>query len=206
MPKSPEKNEKIRAQTKEMILLESIPYFAKNGFGGTKIGDLARHIGIGQGSLYAYFASKEALFQEIHAIIGIGLDKDIKELQMLASLSISAEDKMHYLTEAVMGRLRDDDHAAAVVVLSTQMMLERNAARSSTDTVYQSGLYQHTAEIIAQGQREGSAVAGNPMKLADYYWGVVYLYALKKLFTTQYEMLESADLKRTVLKCKGELS
>lgn len=38
------------------------------------------------------------------------------------------------------------------------------------------------------------------MKLADYYWGVVYLYALKSLFTTQYEMINVDDLERTVLK------
>ena len=43
-------------------------------------------------------------------------------------------------------------------------------------------------------------VDGSSMKLADYYWGVVYLYSLKRLFTTQYEMITVEDLERTVLK------
>ena len=57
-----------------------------------------------------------------------------------------------------------------------------------------------TAQIIRQGQQEQSMVAGSPMKLADYYWGVVYLYSLKRLFTTQYEMITAEDLERTVMK------
>ncbi|MFR8009583.1 MAG: hypothetical protein ACLU6D_10115, partial [Gordonibacter urolithinfaciens] len=61
-------------------------------------------------------------------------------------------------------------------------------------------LYAHTARIVEQGQREGSVVAGDPLKLADYYWGVAYLYALKRLFTAGYAMIDAADLDRTLLK------
>ena len=38
---------------------------AKNAFGDTKMSDLAKHIGIGQGTIYLYFKSKEELFEEI---------------------------------------------------------------------------------------------------------------------------------------------
>ena len=43
-------------------------------------------------------------------------------------------------------------------------------------------------------------VDGSSMKLADYYWGVVYLYSLKRLFTSEYEMISVDDLERVVLK------
>ncbi len=61
-------------------------YFAKNGFAGTKISDLAKHIGIGQGTLYIYFKSKEELFHEIFALTNSS--KEIKDLKMLISLPI----------------------------------------------------------------------------------------------------------------------
>ena len=80
------------------------------------------------------------------------------------------------------------------------MLFEQDENCASEGTTYQSKLYQYTAKIIAQGQKEGSVVDGTPLKLADYYWGVVYLYSLKKLFTTKYEMIDAADLERTVLK------
>jgi len=61
-------------------------------------------------------------------------------------------------------------------------------------------LYRLTGNIIRQGQQEGSVIEGLPVKLADYYWGVVYLYALKRLFTTKYEIISAKDLSRILLK------
>lgn len=202
MPKSAERCKEIREQTKEMILQKSILYFAKNGFAGTKIGELSKHIGIGQGTMYAYFESKEALFQEIHKIINY--ENDIKQLKSLSSFPIPAKKKIHELTEYILQQLNKDEDYASRIVLNTQMLFEQNADYSSNCTTYQSELYKYTAKIIEQGQKEDSAVAGSPLKLADYYWGVVYLYSLKKLFTTQYEMINSDDLERTVLITKDK--
>ncbi len=50
---------------------------------------------------------------------------------------------------------------------------------------------------------EGGVVEGLPMKLADYYWGVVYLYVLKKLFATRYEIMSTEDLTRVLLRDKA---
>ena len=100
-----------------------------------------------------------------------------------------------------MTKLRQDEDYAAKIALNTQMMFEKKDF-ASAETTYQSELYQLTERIIKQGQKEGSVVEGLPMKLADYYWGVVYLYALKKLFTTQYEMISDEDLARVLLKDK----
>ena len=172
-------------------------YFAKNGFAGTKISDLAKHIGIGQGTLYIYFKSKEELFHEIFALTNNS--KDIKELKILMNLPISAKKKIRKLSNSIMTKLIQDDAYAAKVALNTQMMFEQKDFVSA-ETTYQSELYQITEKIIKQGQKEGSIIDGLPMKLADYYWGVVYLYALKKLFTTKYEMISDEDLARVLLK------
>lgn len=198
MPKSPERCQEIREEMRNKILHESMFYFAKNGFSGTKISDLAKHIGIGQGTIYVYFKSKEELFQEIYKMIN--LDSYIKKIKLFAAMPISAKKKIHILTEIVMEQLENDESFAGMIALNTQILLEADGNYSSNDTTYQSELYKHMAKIIEQGQREGSVVPGNPMKLADYYWGVVYLYSLKKLFTTKYEMISCEDLERTLLK------
>ena len=197
MPKSQEQCQKIREETRSKILNNSIIYFAKNGFAGTKISDLAKHIGIGQGTLYLYFKSKEELFNEIFALTNSS--KDIKELKILMSLPISAKKKILKLSSSIMTKLIQDDIYAAKIALNTQMMFEQKDF-ISTETTYQSELYQITEKIIKQGQKEGSIVDGLPVKLADYYWGVVYLYALKKLFTTKYEIISDKDLSRVLLK------
>lgn len=197
MPKSQERCQEIREETRSKILNDSMLYFAKNGFAGTKISDLAKHIGIGQGTLYIYFKSKEELFHEIFALTNNS--KDIKELKILMNLPISAKKKIQKLSNSIMTKLIQDDVYAAKVALNTQMMFEQKDFVSA-ETTYQSELYQITEKIIKQGQKEGSIIDGLPMKLADYYWGVVYLYALKKLFTTKYEMISDKDLARVLLR------
>lgn len=198
MPKSPERCQEIRDEMRNKILHNSILYFAKNGFSGTKISDLSKYIGIGQGTIYLYFSSKEDLFREIYKMIN--RESDIKQLKLLAGLPISAKQKIHKLSKTILEKFQKDETFAAVITLNTQMLLEGNENFSANDTTYQCELYKYTAKIIEQGQKEGSVVSGNLMKLADYYWGVVYLYALKKLFTTKYEMISAEDLERTVLK------
>lgn len=197
MPKSKERCQEIRMETRSKILHDSMLYFARNGFAGTKISDLAKHIGIGQGTLYIYFKSKEELFHEIFTLINSS--KDIKDLKMLVHLPISAKKKIEKLSDSIMTRLTQDEIYAAKIALNTQMMFEQKDFVSA-ETTYQSELYQLTEKVIAQGQKEGSVVEGLPMKLADYYWSVVYLYALKKLFTTKYEMISDKDLARVLLR------
>lgn len=197
MPKTPERCQEIREETRKKILHDAMLYFARNGFAGTKISDLADYIGIGQGTLYLYFKSKEDLFKEIFVVCNN--DREMKELKMLSRLPISAKNKIHKLSKTIIDKLEKDENYAAKVTLTTQVLFEKNDFMSES-TTYQSEIYQYTAQIIEQGQKEKSVVDGSSMKLADFYWGIVYLYALKKLFTTKYETITVADLERVVLK------
>ena len=198
MPKSKERCQEIREEMRNTILKKSLLYFAKNGFAGTKISDLSRNIGIGQGTIYVYFQSKEELFQEILKIADS--NKILKQMKVLVYTPIPAKKKIRLLSENVMKNLQEDENFAAMIALNTQMLLEKAKNYSAVDTTYQSELYAYTAKIIEQGQKEGTMVEGSSMKLADYYWGVIYLYSLKRLFTTEYEMISIEDLERTILK------
>lgn len=198
MPKTKEKCMEIREEMRGKILRKSLLYFARNGFAGTKISDLSNYIGIAQGTIYLYYESKDELFKEIMNIADY--KQEIKSLKLLINLPLSATYKLRSMSETVMKKLAEDELFAAKVTLNTQLLLENSSEHSMNETGYQSELYSMTAKIIEQGQREGSMADGSAIKLADYYWGVVYLYALKRLFTTQYQMITVEDLERTVLK------
>lgn len=197
MPKSPERCQEIREEMRLKILHDSMLYFAKNGFAGTKISDLANSIGIAQGTIYLYFKSKEALFSEVYHMIETG--EEIKKLKLLAGLPLSAKKKINKLSEYLMSELASDEMLAAKITLNAQKTLENNAYTFEGSS-YNSEWYQYTAKIIQQGQKEKSVVSGAPMKLADYYWGVVYLYSLKRLFTSKYEPITAQELSRILLK------
>jgi len=196
MPKSKEKCLEIRETTKQKIINESILYFSRNGLAGTKISDLSKAIGIAQGTIYNYFESKEDLFKEINKVIK---QQDLKPMKLLSKLPIKAKKKILLLSESVLKSLEEENGFAEMITLSTQQTYE-TGDNAEAEASYQSEVYTLLAGIVEQGQKEGNVVEGSVIKLVDYYWGVVYLYALKKLFTRGYEIISSEDLARTLLK------
>jgi len=188
MPKSQERCQEIREETRNLIIRKSVLYFAKNGFDGTKISDLSRHIGIAQGTIYIYFKSKEELYSEIFSIS----DKIAKndKLTTLVKLPLPADTKIRKLSDYLIKNLKEDEMFSAGIALYTQRLLEGEADQS---------FYKTTEKIIRQGQKEGCVVSGNSRKLSELYWGVVYLYAVKNMYQTDFAMINSDDLSRVLL-------
>lgn len=188
MPKSQERCQEIREETRNLIIRKSVLFFAKNGFDGTKISDLSRHIGIAQGTIYIYFKSKEELYSEIFSIS----DKIAKndKLTTLVKLPLPAETKIRKMSDYLIKNLKEDEMFSAGIALFTQRLLEGEADQS---------FYKATEKIIKQGQKEGSVVSGNSRKLSELYWGVVYLYAVKNMYQNDFAMINSDDLSRLLL-------
>lgn len=188
MPKSQERCQEIREETRNLIIRKSVLYFAKNGFDGTKISDLSRHIGIAQGTIYIYFKSKEELYSEIFSIS----DKIAKndKLTTLVKLPLPADTKIRKLSDYLIKNLKEDEMFSAGIALYTQRLLEGEADQS---------FYKTTEKMIKQGQKEGCVVSGNSRKLSELYWGVVYLYAVKNIYQTEFAMINSDDLSRVLL-------
>ena len=187
MPKTKEQFQKMREDMREKILKMSSLYFARYGFGDTKISDLAKHIGIGQGTIYLYFKSKEELFEEIRN--NADNKDEIKKLKLLSKLPIPAKTKIDRISIEMCKRLAEDEEYAVKITLLTQILLEKG-------DMYTDDLYKEMAKIIRQGQKEGSVVKGDALYLADLYWGNVYLYALKRLFSDSLKPLKKDTLNR----------
>ena len=187
MPKTKEQFQKMREDMRGKILKMSSLYFARCGFGDTKISDLAKHIGIGQGTIYLYFKSKEELFDEIRN--NADNKDEIKKLKLLSKLPIPAKTKIDKISDEMCRRLTEDEEYAVKITLLTQILLER-------EDIYSDDLYKEMAKIISQGQKEGDIVKGDALYLADLYWGNVYLYALKRLFSTTLKSLKKETLNR----------
>ena len=188
MPKSQERCQEIREETRNLIIRKSVLYFAKNGFDGTKISDLSRHIGIAQGTIYIYFKSKEELYSEIFSISDRIAKND--KLTTLVKLPLPADTKIRKLSDYLIKNLKEDEMFSAGIALYTQRLLEGEADQS---------FYKTTEKIIKQGQKEGCVVSGNSRKLSELYWGVVYLYAVKNMYQTDFVMINSDDLSRVLL-------
>ena len=192
MPKTEEQCQQIREDTRNRILKKSSLYFARNGFGDTKIGDLARHIGIGQGTIYLYFKSKEELFEEIRK--SAENQDEIKRLKMLAKLPVPAKTKIEKLSSEMEKKLKNDEEYVVKITILSQLLLEQK------ENLYNNDLYKILAEIVRQGQKEETVAKGDAVYLADLYWGTVYMYALKKLFVPDCKMVTKDTLSHLLVK------
>lgn len=194
MPKNEEKCKQMREDMRDRILKESSLYFAKNGFGDTKISDLAKYIGIGQGTIYLYFKSKEELFEEIRK--AADNKEEVLKLKLLSKLPIPAKDKIDRISKEVIKKLKTDEDYKVKITIYTQLLLEKE------DEMYSSEMYKELAKIIRQGQKEGSVVEGNAVYLSDLYWGIVYLNSLKLLYMENHKLVTKDTLNRLLLKDK----
>ncbi len=67
MPRSVAANALLREQRRAQILAAAAPVFARKGFAGTTVADLAAAAAMSLGLLYRYFADKDAVFTELVA-------------------------------------------------------------------------------------------------------------------------------------------
>ncbi|MBO4908530.1 MAG: TetR/AcrR family transcriptional regulator [Lachnospiraceae bacterium] len=188
MPKTEEQCKQMREDMRARILRESAIYFAKNGFGNTKIGDLAKYLGIGQGTMYMYFKSKEELFEEIRKTADN--KEELKKMKLLVKLPIPAKLKIEKISEEMEKQLRTNEDYAVKITIFSQLMLEQHKDFSSNE------FYKELVKVIKQGQKEGTVVSGDPTYLADLYWGNIYLYALKKVFLKDPKTVTKETLSR----------
>jgi AcrR family transcriptional regulator len=65
MPRTTEQNKLLREQTSKKILEAALEQFAKKGFHGTSMNDIAKAAGVSKGLAYNYFQSKKHLLEAL---------------------------------------------------------------------------------------------------------------------------------------------
>ena len=64
-PRTKEQIAKIRAESKEKILMSALDLFAKSGYHKTSVSAIARHAKVSKGLIYNYYESKEDLLKGV---------------------------------------------------------------------------------------------------------------------------------------------
>lgn len=73
-------NKKIDISKKELILRVSSKVFAKQGFHQAKVNDIAQMAGIGTGTVYLYFETKENILKELMVQIWTTIANEIEQV------------------------------------------------------------------------------------------------------------------------------
>ena len=104
-PRTAKQFEAVRAETRINIKKASLHLFSQNGFGKTKVEDIAAEAGISKGLIYNYFSSKEELLQEI---IADALESGKKVLKKLNTLNVPAKEKLKFVIESTFTMMQED--------------------------------------------------------------------------------------------------
>lgn len=97
-PRTPQENEKIRAQTSSRLLEGALKVFAKQGYHASTMADVAQAAGVSKGLAYHYFESKEEL---LVSLAELRLKQYLPLLKGLTEIE-DAEERLLFLVNFVM--------------------------------------------------------------------------------------------------------
>jgi AcrR family transcriptional regulator len=147
--------------TREAILEATDRLLARYGYKKMTIDDLAQEVGIGKGSVYLHFSSKEEI--AMSHIDGL-IDKMLHNLSAIAASNSPASDRvLDFLLERVLYRFDRVQHykqsldELLAVLRPTLLERRRNYFKQEARIL---------GDIIADGQKKGEFEAGDAVDLA----------------------------------------
>lgn len=129
-----------KAAKRKEILEAAIAVFGEKGYHAAKMVDIAVAAGMGKGTIYEYFPTKEALPKEIFNLFFAGLEAQLTELQQsdLAPIDI--------LMEGIQLSVTDMDELAAV----TPLFFELLGSKALNESLGLGDYFEHWLEQLSR--------------------------------------------------------
>ena len=146
---------------RERILAAAMKVFARKGFAGARVSDVAREAGVADGTIYLYFASKDAIlisiFEEGMQGVIDGLAKGLKGME-------DPRERLRFFCRYHLKTCEEDPDLAEVLLVELRFS-------DKFLTEYKPGAMldrylEQLAAIIAEGQRRGIFNRAIPTGLA----------------------------------------
>ncbi len=170
---SEERRERQKLARREAILAAARKVFARKGFEGTTIADVAREAGVAAGTVYLYYASKLDLFAALNAKLFVVINDALQNTPAPPDLQGGTGARIH----AVFDACREHRDLLRLVFLNPDPRTEvsRRMRRADEERL------RPLAELLRGGMEAGAVQEGDPMLLARLITGLV-TYALHLCF------------------------
>jgi AcrR family transcriptional regulator len=150
---------KPNPQRRGQILAAATAEFAARGFAATRMDDIAVRLGIVRGTLYRYFADKEAIFL---AVVSQTMAPHVESLRVMSMTELTTLPRLLRGLVAPMAAIAADMPLGGVL----KMVISEAGNFPALARIWHDGLMRPTldvlAEAIAQAQRRGEARGGDP--------------------------------------------
>ena len=141
--------DKARTEKRALILDAAIKVFARSGYHGSRVSDIAREAGIAYGLVYHYFENKEEILRTIFDERWTGF---LDAVEGIATGSTPTEDKLVSVAALILNayRVRPD----WVKVLVTE--IQRSSRFAEPEQIRAVGrLFEQVGRIVRTGQDRG---------------------------------------------------
>lgn len=192
----------MSSKTREKLKKVAFALFADYGYDATSMEKIASGVGIKKSSLYAFIASKEALFWEIYEELESSYSHRMEKL-LAESENTPPPERLYYLFKQYLGSLQVSSGQEAaqarafwnrVMFFPPATLKEKLLARALSHEMRLGAKYR---EIISEGMRQGLIREAPPEEiLLSYYSLRQGLYALMSVFMadmTEEQKLDKLD-------------
>ncbi|HSW74680.1 MAG TPA: TetR/AcrR family transcriptional regulator [Candidatus Saccharimonadales bacterium] len=153
---------------RQMFLRAGLEVFVHKGYAGTKIRDITEAAKVSPGLLFHYFASKEAILEELVGAIG-------QELDAIAALLQSNNTPQEIFTTISTNVLESfsDTHSKYMFLLANQILTMDTLPSVAKMISEHSKSVELSVPVIAAGQQIGVFRSGDPLSLSVVFWGAL---------------------------------
>ena len=145
---------------RRQLLDAAVRVFARRGYHGSRVGDIAEEAGVAHGLLYHYFSSKEEV---LGTVFSENWGELLARFRTVEKADESAADKLEGLAKILLRTWRNDPDLVTVMV--------REVARSAhlqAQVLEVREAFAILQRVIEQGQREGSFRADVDPRFASW--------------------------------------
>jgi len=150
-------------EKRKLILDAAVRVFARSGYHGSRVGDIAEEAGVAHGLLYHYFSSKEQVLQ---TIFRENWGELLERFRAVEAADESAGEKLEGIAKILLRTWRNDPDLVTVMVRevarSPQLQAQVDEVREAFTIVQR---------VIEQGQADGTFRRDVDARLASW---VVY--------------------------------
>ena len=156
-----------KEKRRQEILFSALGLFIHNGYAGTKIQDIAEAVNMSVGLMFHYFESKEKLYEELIKLGRTGPQGFLNDFD---------GEPLEFFQKAASNFIKmskEKPFIAKMAVLMSQARYNNAAPESIKKLMADDSLITTSVKKIKQGQRNGTIREGNPLALANVFWGAI---------------------------------
>ncbi len=153
-------------QRRRQILDAAVRVFARSGYAGCRVADVAEEAGVAYGLVYHYFSSKERLLEAISADTWQAVAAAVARAR---EREVTARGRLSYLTHFLLAASERQPDLVAVLIREVARSPRLDARSADVERVFAA-----IADVVADGQATGEFRTDvDPALAAVIYFGAV---------------------------------